>query len=478
MKKEKRFLAIGLALVMSLSLAACGSEKTPASDTDKPADVVADIPADDPQEEESAYTLLTDADGNVYDLGGMEIIVGDWWTEDVETEATNDFEEARDAYIDWIQETYNFKIKTAAISTWGDMPQDFVNFATTGGDENYVFTLRQGSELASAMQSGLMYDLSTLDCLDLSMDKWKASRICELMSDGSAVYGMRGIAVEPRGGMYFNKRILTEAGIDPESLYTLQESGEWTWDKFEELCAMISADTDSDGKIDRFALSGANNSFNNEAIFSNGGEIIGKDESGKYINKLESDNTMGALTWAREVLKKYEMTYPEDAAWDYFASAFTNGEYAFRPDQAYVAGQLGEMVDDFGFVCFPKGPMATDYVNCYEDNVYVIPACYDHDRAWNIAFAYDLYTNPIPGFEGYADWKTNYYKSFRDTESVDLTIARLMTNGTITYSSFITGLDMGPEFWWAINDDNTPAQQAETIRNTWQSYLDTANGLN
>ena len=31
--------------------------------------------------------------------------------------------------------------------------------------------------------------------------------------------------------------------------------------------------------------------------------------------------------------------------------------------------------------------------------------------------------------------------------------------------------------YWGISKDNTPAQQAEAIRNTWKAYIDTANGL-
>jgi len=122
------------------------------------------------------------------------------------------------------------------------------------------------------------------------------------------------------------------------------------------------------------------------------------------------------------------------------------------------------------------GPNATDYTNCYADNVYVIPACYDEERAWNIAFAYNLYTDPVPGYEDNAAWKTDYYNKFCDTESVDLSVARMMENGMVTYHSMITGLDLGADLIWGISRDSISAQQAEAIRNTWASYLDTANG--
>ena len=103
------------------------------------------------------------------------------------------------------------------------------------------------------------------------------------------------------------------------------------------------------------------------------------------------------------------------------------------------------------FVCFPKGPAADDYTNIHSDNVYVIPACYDAEKAWKIAFAYDLYTDPVPGYEDYNDALSGYYDSFRDTESVDLTITRLMENGRVTYNNMIPNLDLGADLLWGIS---------------------------
>lgn len=489
MKNVKKLMAASLATVMTVSVAGCGNtasepagnssaaESSSAAEASSAAEGTSEAAGTEAAEGEGElgqYTVITDADGNPVDLGGMEIIIRDWWSEDKEEEPSNAYEEAREEYYDWIQETYNFTIKRVAISSWASTPEDFVNYATSGGDENYLFVLRQGSELVSAMNSGLMYDLSTLDCLDFSEAKWR-SGIHEMMSKGDKIYGMYGDYPEPKGGMYFNKRILEEAGINPDDIYEYQENMEWTWDKFEELCQKVQADTDNDGVIDRYAMANFTSCFYPEAVYSNGGEFIGKDENGKYYNALESDATMEALNWALDMLSKYEMVYPEDAAWDYWITAYKNGEACFMADETYRAGQMSDMEDDFGFVCFPMGPKADDYKSVFYDNSVVIPACYDADKAWKLAFAYNLYTEPIPGFEDYATWKSEYLKSFRDTESVELSIARLEENGFNTYHTMIAGLDLGPDLIWGMSKDSTPAQQAEKIRNTWASYLEEAN---
>ena len=150
-------------------------------------------------------------------------------------EPTNDYEEAREEYRDWIQETYNFTIKEQAISDWTSAPADFTEYATTGGDENYIFVVRDDPAITNAMTQGLMYDLSTLDCLDFNQPKFQKNKLHEQYTKGNSIYAMFAGDSEPRTGVYFNKRLLTEAGIDPESLYELQANHEWTWDKFTEL---------------------------------------------------------------------------------------------------------------------------------------------------------------------------------------------------------------------------------------------------
>ena len=45
--------------------------------------------------DEEDYTVITDENGDPIDLGGMDIVIRDWWSGDP-AEPTNDYEEARD----------------------------------------------------------------------------------------------------------------------------------------------------------------------------------------------------------------------------------------------------------------------------------------------------------------------------------------------------------------------------------------------
>ncbi len=486
MKREmfRKLMAASLATVMTVGLAGCGGETEPSSESkeSKPAESQSQessASVEESTEEVSQYTVLKDADGNVYDLGGMEIVIRNWWSSGEREEAKSDYEEAKYEYLDWIQETYNFKIKEMAISDWGSAPSDFVDYVTTGGDDNnYVFVLRDDPATTSAMAQGLMYDLSTLDCLDFSEAKFQANKLHEQYSKGGKINCMYAGYSEPRTGMYFNKRVLREAGIDPESIYDMQAAGTWTWDAWTDMMAKVQQkDADNDGVIDVAGFDANFGSVVCTAVYSNNSEFVGL-ENGKYVYKFEDAATVEGLEWFVDVMKNYALVRPEGAEWDYYKEAFINGQVAFMPDDAYCGGPngfLGDMVDEIGFVMFPKGPQASDYTNCWFNNPAAIPACYDANRAWKIAFAYDLYTADVPGYEGYLD--LSQYRNYKfDSRAVDETCKMMTSKGMVTYHGLIANLDMAAPFLWKFGPTTESVSAIlDEVRDTYKAYIDEAN---
>ena len=480
------------AAAMLTSMAGCGTQTSePAStDTQQPAETTetaaateaTEAPAEEVAESSDydPYKIITDADGNTVDLGGMEIVIRDWWSGE-EQEPQNEYEEALKEYRDWIQETYNFTLTQTAMSDWGSTPADFVDYATTGGDENYVFILRDDPAITSAMSNGLLYDLSTLDCLDFSEDKFQRNLLHEQYSKGDSIYAMFAGYSEARTGVYFNKRLLQDAGIDPESIYDAQADGTWTWDKFDELMGKVQQDKDNDGTIDVYGLTLNEGNMTTAAVFSNGGSYIDKDASGKYVYNLESPETLEALEWTVEMFDKYdaEVANPEGAEWDYYKEQFINGQAAFMVEDEYAAcpgNFLEDMQDEIGFVMFPKGPKMDDYINFWSNNPAAIPGCYDAEKAWKIAFAWNLWTNP-PAAE-YYDYN-GYLSTARngkfDERAVDETITMMTEKGTVAFHGMVPNLSLGSDFVWNITPGCVVSEQVEAIRDTWKSYVDEAN---
>ena len=482
----KKVLAAATAAAMAMTAVACGGAKTEApaepanTDTAEATTEEATEDVEEVEEEVSPYTVITDENGDPIDLGGMEVIIRDWWSGDP-AEPANDYEEARDEWREWIQETYNFTIKQTAISDWGSTPQDFVDYVTTGGDDNnYVFVLRNDPAIVSGMANGLMYDLSTLDCLDFNADKFQKNLTHEMYSKGSAIYAMFAGPSEARTGVYFNKRLLTEAGIDPESIYDMQADGSWTWDKFDELMGQCQRDTDNDGVDDVYGLTLNESVMTNMAVFSNNGSYIAKDADGKYVYNLEAPETQEALEWVVDMYTKYDNHDPEGAEWDYYKEEFVNGNAAWMCEDEYAGTPgnfLADMEDEVGFVMFPKGPQASTYLNVWSNNPASIPACYDADRAWKIAFAYNLYTDEPAGYEDYNGYLSTARQGVFDSRAVDETITMMSepAHGTVAYHDIIPNLQSGPELTWSIAPNADVAALTEAIAGTWKAYVDEAN---
>jgi len=468
----------------STTPATSSNETTPATsnnDSNTTTPATTDTKPDDSNTTVTTPTPEVDPYANV-DLGGMEIIVRDWWSPEEPAAPANDYEEARNNYRQEMMDKYNFKIRSLAISDWGSAPQDFVDYVNEGGDDkNYVFLLRNDPAVVGAMASGLMYDLSTIDCLDFSEEKYQQNRTHEMYSYGKSIYCFFAGPSEPRDGIFFNPNVLKEGGHTADEIYDMQANGTWTWEAFEKIMADCQKDTDGDGVPNYFGLCCNNGVCVTAAVISNGGEYVGKDANGKFTYRLEDPETTEALQWIADIFAKYNNHDPEGAAWDYYMQEFKDGTIAFMMDQEYQVGVNGRFYSDTpftpGFVMFPKGPKAATYINLWDNNPHCIPGCYDAQRAWNIAFAFNLYSNPVPGYEDYNEYVVTAKNGIVDERAQDETIPMMSEpeHGTVTYHAVVPDMNAGPEFIWNIYGGCDVAAAQEAIRDTWKAYIDAAN---
>lgn len=472
---RKRVLALSLASAMAItSLAACnsngGDESTAAKEsaTNSSEETTTKSSGDD-------ETDATETEEEVaMDLGGMEIVIGDWWT-DPDAEPTTAQEEATVAYRQEIMEKYNFTITQKSICGWGDMQELYVQSVQGEDPAAQVFVL-DSSFVAQPMANNLFYDLATLDNLDLSDDKWNQTTI-DLMTRGDSVYGLSYGASEPRTGVFFNKRLLKECGYDEDYIYDLQADGEWTWEAFEELCEACTKDTDGDGVNDIYAMASFSKDFLPAATASNGAEWVGMDDDGYYTNATTSAEFLEAANWAADLWSKYEMPQPEDSEWNWFVSAFHDGKVVMTIAEEYKVGDWADMDDDWGFVMFPKKDEDSEYVHVSRDNIWVIPSCYSEEEAEKIAFALSLWANPTPGYEGDDDWAYSYYASFRDDRAVDETLAMMRDEKyqALNYTPLIYGLDLGDIAYEVYARQSTPQECIEAVESQWDARIADAN---
>lgn len=474
----KKYAAAALAATTVIgSLAACNNGGGNADPTTAPAATATPATNNDPAATATpAATAIPDRD-----LGGIEIIIGDHWSPEEPDAPTNAQEEATLAYREQIMAKYNFKIQSKSVAGWGEMTDTCVNSITAGEPAAQIFELDYRF-VAKPMSNGLFYDLATLKSdLDFSEDKWSVA-VKNLMTKGSSIYGMRAQKSEPRGGLIWNKRLFKEAGLDENLPYDLQKSGDWTWSKFEELCAKLTRDTNGDGVTDIYATVSQGAETMQCLVSSTGKDYFAVDASGKVYNNCKDPDVVKAMNFAVELYNKgYEMPQPADTNWDWFFAAFQSGaaamtfmeEYACQPGQTYGDA----MPDDVGFVMPPKPDGQADYYSYVCDNICIIPSCYDAETASKIAFGYNLYTMATPGYDDPDDWKSTYYSHFNDERAVDETIVRFNDGKSTNFlvSTLISGLEIGELVWQYPFQNFTPSDRVDEIWDSWQASIDESN---
>jgi len=271
------------------------------------------------------YTVIKDSTGNPIDLGGMEIVIRDWWSTDweIDQERMQEEDNEKYQYLKWIQETYNFTIKSVAISDWGSTPSDFVEYVTEydangkNKGENYVFVLRNDTVVSNAFNNGLMYDLSTLDCLNFTDDKFQSNKVHELYSKGGGIYAMNTNAADIGTGIFFNIDLLRKCGIDADTIYNMQNNQTWTWSAWTNMMDTVQNEGYGGFDCNYSVLASA-------AVFSNGSCYVSRDASG-YHSRFDSNDTMEAIYWTQDIIDHYAYNRPDGTYWDYYKEAFANG---------------------------------------------------------------------------------------------------------------------------------------------------------
>lgn len=524
------------------------------------AQAAASKPAQNTQHTQTEETLggavkfepLRDENGNVYDLGGIEIKVYSWFDA---VDPAGDYGAATKEWQQWVQETYNFKFTRDASGRWGTAADELAEYCEAGGDDNsYVFMMPNNSNVTALMDKGYLYDLASLGCMDFSKRQYAMNKTHESYTKGDSVYGFGTGFPEPRAGIFFNKKLLKElTGKDADYIYDLQKSGEWNWSALLELLEEVhkNGDTDGDGKIDVYGISGNPGNLVDDMVFSNGGRWFDMDADGKLVCTAADPRTVAGLEFAMKIMQqkddekgdevnsnyyywrgnKQGLYYEKDddgnfildengnkipeyetdddgnlvldddgnpiqaggslENWNYFYEAFNNGEFVFLPDEAYLMVNADSPViidkDNLGFVMLPKGNSADGYVNVCSNNVYAIPACYDEDKAWKIAFALDQYFQAAAGYEGFNPDLETYVNSGCDTRAVNETIVRKTTEGVcVNLANRVAGVDILNDLQWLdgwipVDDDEEewrPLTAAELIAETidkWNTAAENAN---
>ena len=408
------------------------------------------------------------------DFGGADVTIYDYWSGEGarKTDPTEE-EQLQYDYRDWINKTYNVNLSQKQDGDWGSNATQMTNFTTSPDGSLRLYIIEPGS-VASLVSGGVVAPVS---------DKWNAAER-DFMTIGGKIYGLYAGNSEPRGCLYFNKRVLQEAGIDWNTIYDLQKEGKWTWAAFEDMLKTITRDTDNDGVNDIYGILGSGDDMYVCAVFSNGGSFFDFDDKGNLVIAAGSDNTLEALAWSKDIWNTYGYQQPADGSWDYYKDAWKQGFCGFYMYQTYGGfndnSEMADMADEWGCVAFPIGPKGDKYVTIISDNITVIPNVYDAETVGKLAYIYELWSSATPGYDDEFSWIGNKY-NFTDERAVDETYAMLRepdhcVSDKVLYLGSVNDVE-GQDYLWNLGG-STPAELLETKTPVWQGLLDTFNASN
>lgn len=360
MKNTKRFLALVLCLVMVLSLAACNNNKTTPTGTDKPSEAPAS-PTDNPAKPTDKPAEPTPTEAPKYDFGGRTIRIGSYYDMTPDPQASA-LKEALANRIKFVEDNYHCHVEFVDLG--GDYFNTYVTSVLSGEpccDIGYVMTYKL---LPSLIEGGIAYPISDLKVIDFDDYKWRQDVVRAGEYKGKN-YGMLLKDPEIRYGIFWNKTLFQKYGLP--DLYELYEKDEWTWDKFKEIAIQGNIDLDGDGSYD---IHGFNERESLEwcYLYSNGAEIAAKTDSGMTID-LDNPKVIEALTGLQDFTTNVDYLHGWLGDWQSQIYSFRDGQSMMCLEEywisySYLTKEGEAMVDDWGWVPFPKGPSATDW-SCY-----------------------------------------------------------------------------------------------------------------
>lgn len=464
-KKWKRILSLIMCFVMAFALIACGG-------------------GDEEEDDGGSGKLNKGIDDTVVDMEGYEFTIASPFLVDEPdlseiTAAEAIFEEVRHK----VEKDYNCKITILAL----DNTIENVRTKVLASDKIADVIDVEGFNLLPMARAGYIVPLETVDGLDITDSRY-IQGYSDFTEFNGQHYGLNFMRpAEARVCMIYNRDLLEEYGIteDPQEL---MKSGEWTFDKFREMCKTATRDTDGDGQNDSYGCYIAlPETFGVSMISANNGRLV-TTEGGVAKESYNSKEVLNALNFVYDIVNTdktatYSGNYEGGVSEKDAIAKFVAGEYAFFYCETWQINQLlkptcGDL--DYGLISLPMGPDATEYVSPSENarNFCITSTNKDVDKTVIILNALARYIEEYGG-EDDPDWwhydlQMDYFQE-DDTKSVDVFIS-LLDNATLDLGVGVTELwsNFKSTVIWdsCYQNKGTPASRIEAIAGKYQSAVD------
>ncbi len=500
MKNIKKFLALGLATTMALSMAGCGGDTTDATNNSTSGSQSGTNGGDSGNA------------GSSNDGGVRNIQIGTWWVQyydsDDALEDAPDWQTNQDADgdDDATKETKEFNRKVAQMKFdnvpvieqkyncefyWNNLTyagvKESINVSILAGTPDCDIYLTDAGMAVPAQMNSLALDLKTVLPEDHDLFTTQQNMSYLDLGDGKACIIMRQEAqkqVEATYPLGFNIQMLEDNNLeDPRDLW---ERGEWTWDVFNQYCQTLTQDTDGDGQIDQYGYCGYEVETLEQLMMSNGGNIASGTTEG-----LSSPEVGEALQQMYDMYNTYNVCYPYDFEGDpsnSMRNQYTQGNIGFFPIAAWIASgnadyDYGDTVGsylpwDTAYVRWPVGPSGNADTNAGKNltsgEFYIVPAGVKNpEQVVNVLYDYwNWYADDTSIRDDKKTLNWWYGVTAREEELQDLNFAVMQDCGKNTCFDLWSSMNIGYDLMSLIRGDVTPAQFQETYKQQVQDGLD------
>lgn len=340
------------------------------------------------------------------DLQGEPLRIGQWW--DMEKELTAEEKERQRK----VEEKYHTRIQYIHVPLT-QVQSRLITSSIAGEPFADIMMLEVNWAFPKLVEEGYLQELDGL--IDLNDPKFSANPTT--MKHGKFKGKQYGVTLPytESNGLYYNKTLVQEAGLpDP---YDLQEKGEWTWDSFLNICK---------GLMKKGTLCLADYPVENTTffIYSNEGAVV---EDNKVV--FDSPNAMEAIQFMHELYNE-EGFIGEDGIVERkvaFAYGYRWDALGYRSNSA--------LKDELGYVFYPKGPKAKDYIVPYQKmNLWFMPKDVKRAKAKWAAWS-ELYEMDMEkGFDVRLQKEAPYFKTEQNIQTLRKMFDKIKL---VDYTSYI-----------------------------------------
>ncbi len=270
------------------------------------------------------------------------------------------------AWLQEVEDMFNVKIAFASAPRNRYIPE-VMTAMIAGEPPGDIFWVRHDFTLRLAAQ-GVLYPLDGIindEYYQRIPEVYQNKEFYELLGTPYAFssndrWTREGVPFNTPTGIAWNKEIFTE--LDLPDLYELQESGDWTYEALIDIAIQATRDTTGDGDIDQWGIAGYSGGIHWHQLLMT---MVSNDANwvriidGKATVSITDPEFIDALQLWQDLVNVHGVVPSMEGR-----TVFGEGRLAmlFGDMAALQTAQNSDLVQDWGWVYFPKGPNAKDYV--------------------------------------------------------------------------------------------------------------------